>query len=46
MKLVLKVKGVQKIQTTDNWQEDYMKTAYFYRIIPEPYTNYDAFAFR
>jgi len=41
MKLVLKSKGVQKTQTTDNWQEDYMMTAYEYWIIDEKYYNYN-----
>lgn len=41
MKLVLKSKGIQKIQETDNWQEDYMMTAYEYGIIEEKYYNYD-----
>lgn len=41
MKLVLKSKGIQKIQETDNWQEDYMMTAYEYGIIGEKYYNYN-----
>lgn len=41
MKLVLKAKGIQKIQETDNWQEDYMLTAYKYGIIEEKYYNYN-----
>lgn len=41
MKLVLKSKGIQKIQETDNWQEDYMMTAYEYGIIDEKYYNYN-----
>lgn len=46
MKLVLKAKGIQKIQTTDNWQNDYMETAYFYGIIDKKYYNYDDSATR
>ncbi len=41
MKLVLKSKGIQKTQTTSNWQEDYMMTAYEYGIIDEKYYNYN-----
>ena len=46
MKLVLKSKEIQKIQETDNWQEDYMMTAYEYGIIDEKYYNYNDFATR
>jgi hypothetical protein len=46
MKLVLKAKGIQKIQTTTNWQEDYMMTAYKYGIIDKKYYNYDDAATR
>jgi len=41
MKLVLKSKGIQKIEETDNWQADYMETAYHYGIIDEKYYNYN-----
>ena len=41
MKLVLKSKGIQKTQVTDNWQEDYMMTAYEYGIIDTKYYNYN-----
>ena len=41
MKLVLKAKGIKKTQKTDNWQEDYMMTAYEYGVISEKYTNYN-----
>lgn len=46
MKLVLKAKGIEKSQVTDNWQEDYMMTAYEYGIINEKYTDYNADASR
>ncbi len=46
MKLVLKAKWVEKIQITENWQEDYMETAYEYWIIDEKYYDYDAEAKR
>jgi len=46
MKLVLKAKGIEKIQETDLWQEDYMMTAYEYGIIDEKYTNYNDTASR
>lgn len=46
MKLVLKAKWVQKIQTTDTWQADYMQTAFFYGIIDEKYSDYDGIATR
>ncbi len=46
MKLVLKSRGIEKVQTTDNWQEDYMKTALHHNIIFEEYTDYDTFATR
>ncbi len=41
MKLVLKSKGIQKVQQTDNWQEDYMMTAYEYGIIDNKYYTYN-----
>lgn len=41
MKLIQKSKWVQKIQQTDNWQEDYMMTAYEYGIIEDKYYNYN-----
>jgi len=41
MKLILKSKGIEKIRETDNWQEDYMLTAYEYGIIDEKYYNYN-----
>lgn len=41
MKLVLKAKWIQKTQTTSNWQEDYMMTAYEYGIIDEKYYTYN-----
>lgn len=46
MKLVLKAKGVQKVQTTDAWQADYMETAFFYGIIDTKYSDYNASATR
>lgn len=46
MKLVLKVKGIPKTQVTDNWQEDYMMTAYEYGVINEKYSDYNADATR
>ncbi|USN58873.1 MAG: S-layer homology domain-containing protein [Candidatus Peribacteria bacterium] len=42
MKLILKAKGVEKTQETENWQEDYMMTAYEYGIIEEKYYDYNA----
>lgn len=41
MKLILKVRGIEKTQVTDNWQEDYMMTAFEKGIIEEKYTDYD-----
>ncbi len=41
MKLVLKAKWIEKVQTTSAWQEDYMMTAYQYGIISEKYYNFD-----
>lgn len=46
MKLVLKSKGISKSQETDNWQADYMETAYEYGIIEEKYYDYNADATR
>ena len=46
MKLVLKAKWIEKTQTTSNWQEDYMMTAYEYGIIDETYYTYDSNATR
>lgn len=46
MKLVLKAKWVQKIKETNAWQSDYMETAYFYGIIDEKYTDFNANAYR
>jgi hypothetical protein len=46
MKLVLKVKNISKTQVTDNWQEDYMMTAYEYGIIEAMYSDYNADATR
>lgn len=46
MKLVLKSKGIQKIQQTSNWQADYMITAYEYGIIENKYYDYNAPASR
>jgi hypothetical protein len=46
MKLVLKAKGIDKTQETDAWQEDYMMTAYEYRIIEEKYYEFNANAIR
>lgn len=45
-KLVLKVKNIEKIQVTDNWQEDYMKTLTYYGLIADEYTDYDTPATR
>ena len=46
VKLILKVKGVEKTQITDNWQEDYMMTAFEKGIIEEKYSDYNANATR
>lgn len=46
MKLILKVQGIDKSQSTSNWQEDYMMTAYEYGIIDEKYFDYNADATR
>lgn len=46
MKLVLKAKGIEKTQETENWQEDYMMTAYEYGIITSKYSNYNENATR
>jgi hypothetical protein len=46
MKLILKVQDIAKVQETDNWQEDYMLTAYEYGIIDAKYTDYNADATR
>ncbi|MCD5380618.1 S-layer homology domain-containing protein [Candidatus Gracilibacteria bacterium] len=46
VKLILKVKGVEKTQVTTQWQEDYMMTAFEKGIIEEKYTNYNATATR
>ncbi len=46
MKLVLKAKWIEKTQSTENWQEDYMMTAYEYGIIDEKYSDYNADATR
>ncbi len=46
MKLVLKAKNIAKTQVTDNWQEDYMETAYEYGIIERKYSDYNADASR
>jgi len=37
---------VQKIKETNAWQSDYMETAYFYGIIDEKYTDFNANAYR
>lgn len=41
MKLILKAKWIKKIQETEEWQKDYMETAYKYWIIDTKYYNYD-----
>lgn len=46
VKLILKVKGVEKTQVTTNWQEDYMMTAFEKGLIEEKYTDYNASATR
>jgi hypothetical protein len=46
MKLVLRSKGIQKIQETSAWQEDYMLTAFEYGIIDQKYTDYNTQASR
>lgn len=46
MKLVLKAKSINKSQKTDNWQEDYMETAFKYGIIETKYSDYNADAKR
>lgn len=46
IKLVFKVKQVIKSQNTSNWQEDYMETAYKYKIIDNKYTDYNTDATR
>ncbi|PID87400.1 hypothetical protein CSB07_01775 [Candidatus Gracilibacteria bacterium] len=45
-KLITKVKGVEKVVETDNWQNDYMLTLYEYGIIKNKYTDYNADAKR
>ncbi len=46
VKLILKVKGVEKTQVTTEWQEDYMVTAFEKGIIEEKYSDYNANATR
>ncbi len=46
MKMILKIKNVEKIQETTNWQEDYMITALDKWIITEKYTDYNMNATR
>jgi hypothetical protein len=46
MKLVLRVKNIEKIQETDSWQEDYMETAYENGIIEKKYYDYNTDATR
>ncbi len=45
-KLITKVKWVEKVVETDNWQNDYMLTLYEYWIIKNKYTDYNADAKR
>lgn len=46
VKLLLKVKGIQKVQKSASWQADYMQTAYTYGLIDEKYSDYNASAQR
>lgn len=41
LKLVLKSKNITKVSFWDNWQEDYMLTAFEYGLIEKKFTNYD-----
>ena len=42
LKLVLKSQSIEKIIETDNWQRDYVETAFAYGIIDEVFTDYNA----
>ncbi len=46
VKLILKVKWVEKTRITTNWQEDYMITAFEKWIIEEQYSDFDTHATR
>ena len=46
MKLVLKAKWIPKTRNTENWQEDYMETAYEFWIIDEKYYDFNTDARR
>lgn len=46
MKLILKAKWIKKTRITDNWQEDYMITAYEKGIIEKKYSDYNSNALR
>jgi len=38
----LKSQSIEKIIETDNWQRDYVETAFAYGIIDEVFTDYNA----
>jgi hypothetical protein len=46
IKLILKAKWVEKTRITQNWQEDYMITAFEKEIIEEKYSDFNASALR
>lgn len=46
LKLIFKAKNISKIQETTNWQEDYEKTAIYYKIITDDFKDYDSVAKR
>lgn len=41
LKLIFKARGVNKFQETDDWQADYMESAYEYRYITEKYKDFN-----
>lgn len=45
-KLVLKAKNIEKVQTTKNWQNDYMETLHYYGLIEGKYYDYNENATR
>ena len=46
MKLVLKARGIEKVQNTQAWQEDYMLTAYQNAIVATKYSDHNSRATR
>ncbi|MDA9128920.1 S-layer homology domain-containing protein [Candidatus Gracilibacteria bacterium] len=46
MKLILKARGIEKTQNTEDWQSDYMKTAYAKGLIAQEYSDHNAEATR